>query len=75
MSPFCQFSYINDFVHSLPHTLAFATLWAMLPSRLDTMKDDYDLGAFITVTNDAMDLEVAFRNNSGSHTLRHPPRI
>ena len=51
------------------------TLQAMLPSQLDIMKDDYNLGAFIMVTNDAMDLKVAFRNNSSSHMLRHPPCI
>jgi len=33
------------------------------------MTDDYDIGPFLTVTNDAMDLEVAFRNS----TAPHPP--
>ena len=54
--PFSVHVYINNFICSLPHTLTFATLRAMLPSRLDNMRDDYDLGAFITVMNDAMDL-------------------
>lgn len=39
------------------------------------MKDNYDLGAFITVTNDAMDLKVAFQNNTGSHVLHHKPPV
>ena len=47
----------------------------MLPSRLDNMRDDYDLGPFITVTNDAMDLEIAFCTNAGLNVPRHPPRV
>ena len=48
----------------------------MLPSRLDSMRDDHDLGPFITVTNDAMDLEIAFRNNANLHAPCHPlPRV
>ena len=45
----------------------------MLPSHLDSMRDDHDLGPFITVTNDAMDLEIAFRNNTSLNSLRNPP--
>ena len=71
--PFSVHVYINDFVCSLPHTLTFATLRAMLPSRLDNMRDDYNLGAFITVTNDTMDLEIAFHNNTGLPATRHFP--
>ena len=47
----------------------------MLPARLDHMRDDFDLGMFITVTNNAMDLEITFHNNAGSHTACHPPHI
>ena len=71
--PFSIHVYINDFVRSLPHMLAFATLRAMLPSRLDSMRDDHGIGPFITVMNDAMDLEIAFCNNTGSHTSCPPP--
>ena len=45
----------------------------MLPSRLDNMRDDYDLGTFIMVTNDAMDLEIACCNNTGLHAMHHFP--
>ncbi|KDR77443.1 hypothetical protein GALMADRAFT_138554 [Galerina marginata CBS 339.88] len=63
--PFSVRVYINDFVDGLPNTIDFATLRASLQSQLDKLDDD-DLGAFITATNDAMDLEIAFRNNSVS---------
>ena len=64
--PFSVRVYITDFVDALPQTLAFSTLRALLPGQLDRMMDDNDLGAFIGVTNDAMDLEVAFRNSRQS---------
>ena len=73
--PFSVCMYINDFVQSLPHTLAFATLRAMLPSHLDNMRDNYDLGPFITVTNDTMDLEIAFHTNAGLNVPCHPPHV
>ena len=45
----------------------------MLPSRLDSMRDNHDLGPFITVTNDAMDLEIAFHNNTSLNSSHNPP--
>ena len=56
---------INAFVKSLPNTITFATLRAFLPDRLASW-DDLDIGSFILITNEVMDLEVAFWNSSTS---------
>ena len=71
--PFSVRVYIQDFVNALPQTLAFATLRALLPSQLDRITNDFDLGTFITVTNDAMDLDIAFRNSHGHRQAPHAP--
>ena len=55
--------FINAFVKSLPNTITFATLRAFLPDRLSSLEDN-DIGSFISVMNEVMDLEVAFRNSS-----------
>ena len=39
------------------------------------MRDDFDLGAFIMVMNNAMDHEIAFHNNASSNPACHPPLI
>src|SRR5271168_3419792 len=61
--PFSIRVFINAFVRSLPNTITFATLRAFLPDRLASWNDS-DIGPFITITDEVMDLEVAFR---GSH--------
>lgn len=63
--PFSVRVFINAFVKSLPATITFATLRAFLPDRLASW-NDVDIGPFITITNEVMDLEVAFRSSSSS---------
>ena len=62
--PFSTRVFINAFVKALPNTLTFATLRAFLPDRLASWHDS-DVGSFISITNEVMDLEVAFRNAHG----------
>ena len=64
---------ITDFINALPQTLAFATLRALLPSQLDRITNDFDLGTFITVMNNALDLDIAFRNSHGHHPVPCAP--
>ena len=73
--PFSIRVFINAFVRSLPNTITFATLRAFLPDRLASW-NDADIGPFIMVTNEVMDLEVAFRNSHTSASLpsRSGPR-
>ena len=66
--PFSVRVFINAFVKSLPNTITFATLHAFLPDRLSSWNDS-DIGPFVTITNEVMDLEVAFRNSSQSRSL------
>ena len=66
--PFSVRVFINAFVKSLPNTITFATLRAFLPDRLASWNDT-DIGPFLTVTNEVMDLEVAFRNSTFQHRL------
>ena len=63
--PFSTRVFINAFVKSLPNTITFATLRAFLPDRLASWNDS-DIGSFIMITNEVMDLEVAFRNSPSS---------
>ena len=63
--PFSVRVFINAFVKSLPNTMTFATLRAFLPDRLASW-NDVDIGPFLTITNEVMDLEVAFRNSNAS---------
>ena len=65
--PFSVRIFINAFVKSLLNTITFATLHAFLPDRLASW-NDADIGPFLTITNEVMDLEVAFHN---SHTPVH----
>ena len=66
--------FINAFVKSLPNSITFATLRAFLPDRLASWNDS-DVGPFIAITDEVMDLEVAFRNSHpSSHTSRPGPR-
>lgn len=51
----------------LPNTITFATLRAFLPDRLASL-NDADVGSFILITNEVMDLEVAFRNSTTSYS-------
>ena len=69
--PFSIHIFINAFVKSLPNTITFATLRATLPDRLSSW-DDSSIGPLITVTNEVMDLEVAFRHSSQSHSCSAP---
>jgi hypothetical protein len=71
--PFSTRVFINAFVKSLPNTITFATLRAFLPDRLASWHDS-DIGSFITVTNEVMDLEVAFRHSHSSSQSRPGPR-
>ena len=59
--PFSVRVFINAFVKSLPNTITFATLRAFLPDHLASW-NDVDIGPFLTITNEVMDLEVAFCN-------------
>ena len=73
--PFSVRVFINAFVKSLPNTITFATLRTFLPDRLASW-NDVDIGPFLTITNEVMDLEVAFRNShpsSQSRTSGRPP--
>ena len=45
----------------------------MLPARLDHMRDSFDLGTFIMLMNNAIDLEITFCNNTRSNSMCHPP--
>jgi hypothetical protein len=71
--PFSTRVFINAFVKSLPNTITFATLRAFLPDRLASWNDS-DVGSFITITNEVMDLEVAFRNSNPPAHPRSGPR-
>ena len=71
--PFSVRVFINAFVRSLPNTLTFATLRAFLPDRLASCPDN-DIGPFITITNEVMDLEVAFRTASSAPSHSRAPR-
>ena len=55
--------------------MTFATLRAFLPDRLASWRDN-DVGPFILITNEVMDLEVAFRtaHSSTSSQSRSAPR-
>ena len=71
--PFSVRVFINAFVKSLPNTITFATLRAFLPDRLASW-NDVDIGPFLTITNEVMDLEVAFRNSHSSSQPRNGGR-
>ena len=59
--PFSICIFINAFVKSLPNTITFTTLRVFLPDCLASW-NDVDIGLFLTITNEVMDLEVAFCN-------------
>ena len=71
--PFSVRVFINAFVKSLPNTITFATLRAFLPDRLASW-NDVDIGPFLLVINEVMDLEIAFRNSTSSLPSRSGPR-
>jgi hypothetical protein len=62
---------ISQFVHGLPFAPAFNTLCANLPSHV--LAANYqDYGAFVVVTETALELDMIFRSiNQPSHPSRH----
>ena len=63
---------ISNFVRGLPITPAFNTLRADLSSRI-SQAGEHDLGAFITVTEMALDLEATFRAATQAQNPRSIP--
>jgi len=63
---------ISNFVRGLPITPAFNTLHADLSSRI-SLAGEHDLGAFIAVTETALDLEATFRAAAQAQNPRSVP--
>jgi len=63
---------ISNFVRGLPITPAFNTLHADLSSRI-SQAGEHDLGAFIAVTETALDLEATFRAAAQAQNPRSIP--
>jgi hypothetical protein len=66
---------INQFVWGLPNIPAFNSLRSDLPTRVTDAKDD-DFGAFIALTEKALELDTIFRSilSASTSTSTRAPR-
>ena len=64
---------ISLFVRGLPSVPAFNSLRADLPRRINAIAHDQDFGAFISLTETVLELDVIFKPTSQPNAVR-PPR-
>lgn len=63
------------FVRGLPPIPAFNTLRADLPRRIAAIANDQDFGAFISLTDTVLELDVIFKPNTQSSAVRAPRQL